>query len=188
MIACDSKLRAQPSRAVRKVRKYEVEYCDEPPDPGEELDIDSSAETILANKSTTKFKPTNPLSLIPKDACLKLPPAARSAWNKLDSDSKALILSAHKCKADTLPPKPPCKDNKSPNRFTLTELHQLLRSQCKSTEMKLIPEDADDNTTRLVHFCRLKKLLLVTQGNYDLFLIKRDMTMQNGRLKPMHQR
>lgn len=78
-IAHDSKLRVQPPRAVRKAHGHEVEYCDETPDPGEELDIDSSAETILANRSITKFKPVNPLRCMPKEACLKLSPAARSA-------------------------------------------------------------------------------------------------------------
>ena len=157
VITHDSKLRVQPSRAVRKVHEHEVEYYDEPPDPGEELDIDSSIETVLANKSIAKFKPTNPLSLMPKEAHLKLPPAARSTWNKLDSDSKALILLAHKQKADALPPKPPYKDNKSPSRFALAELHQLLESQYESTEIESTPEDTDDDATRLVNFSQAKE-------------------------------
>ena len=58
--------------------EHEGEYCNEPPDTGEEFDIDSSIETILANKTMTKFRPANPDSLMPKEAYLKLPPAARS--------------------------------------------------------------------------------------------------------------
>ena len=45
-ITHDSKLRVQPSRAARRVHEHEAEYCNEPPDPEEEFDIDSSIETI----------------------------------------------------------------------------------------------------------------------------------------------
>ena len=87
-ITHDSKLRVQPSRAARRAYEHDAAYYDEPPDPGEELHIDSSIETTLANKTITKFKPTNPDSLMPKEAYLKLPPAARSTWNRLDAGSK----------------------------------------------------------------------------------------------------
>ena len=58
-ITHSSKLRVQPSRAARNVHEHAVEHCNDLSDPGEELDIDLSAETILANKSMTKFKSTN---------------------------------------------------------------------------------------------------------------------------------
>ena len=122
-ITHDSKLRVQPSKAARRAHENEAKCYNEPPDPGETLDIGSSAETILANKTITKFKFTNPNSLMSKEACLKLPPAARSVWNRLDSDSKTLMLSAHKFKTDKLLPKPLHADNKSLNMFTLAELH-----------------------------------------------------------------
>ena len=70
---------------------------------------------------------------MPKEAYLKLPPAARATWNKLDAGSKAIILSSHKFKNDKSP-KPPYKGNKSPNRFTLAELHQLLEAQQDSND------------------------------------------------------
>ena len=76
-ITYDYKLRVQPSRAAMRVHDHEAEYYNEPPDPGETLDIDSSVETILVNKTITQFKHANPNSLMPKEACLKLPPAAR---------------------------------------------------------------------------------------------------------------
>ena len=60
------------------MHENEAGHCNESPDHGEEFAIDSSAETILADKTITKFAPTNPNSLMPKEACLKLSPAARS--------------------------------------------------------------------------------------------------------------
>ena len=74
----DSELRVQPLRAAMRVYEHEVEYYDEPPDPRENLNIDSSIKTILANKTITKYKPINPDSLMPKEPYLKLIPAARS--------------------------------------------------------------------------------------------------------------
>ena len=68
-----------------------------------------------------------------------------------------MILSSHKCKADRLPPKPPYKDNKSPNRFTLAELHELLQSQYEPAETESTPEDTDEDATRLVHFGQAKE-------------------------------
>ena len=73
-----SKLRVQLLRAARRVYEYKVEYCNEPPDSRENLNVDSSTETILANKTITKYKPTNPNSLMSKEAYLKLTPTARS--------------------------------------------------------------------------------------------------------------
>lgn len=101
---------------------------------------------------------------------------------------KALILSAHKNKSDPLPPKPPYKDNKSPNRFTLAELHQLLRSQYESAEIESMPKDTDDDTTCLVNFSQAKEVAPGDISNFYLFLIKGDMIMQNGKLKSTHQK
>ena len=74
----NSKLWVQPSKATRRVYEHGVEYYDEPPSSRENLDIDSSIETILANKTITKYKPTNPDSLMPKEVYLKLTSVARS--------------------------------------------------------------------------------------------------------------
>ena len=145
-ITHDSKLRVQPARAARRVYEHEAAYYDEPPDPGEDFDIDSSIDTILANKTLTKFTSSNPNSLMPKEAYLKLAPAARSTWNKLDATSKALILSAHKYKVDK-PPKPPYNKNASSNRFTLAELHQLIDAHCDSNNSGIISEDTEEDST-----------------------------------------
>ena len=49
-ITHDSKLRVQPSRAARRVYEHDVDFYDIPPEPEEELHIDSSIETMLAKK------------------------------------------------------------------------------------------------------------------------------------------
>ena len=117
---------------------------------------------MLANKTITNFKPTNPNSLMPKEACLKLSPSARLTWNKLDADSKALILSARKCKADKIPTKPPHKGDKGPNRFTLAELHELLSAQYEPNDDSTNHEQDEEESTRLVNFTQAKE---VTPGN-----------------------
>ena len=138
--------------------EHEAECCEEPPDPGEELDVDSSIETTLANETMTKCEPTNLNSLVPKEACLKLPPTARLVWNKLDPQSKAMILSAHEHKANKLPPKPPYKDNTSSHEFTLADLHQLLDTQDNYNDVEITHEDDDEESTRLANFSQAKEL------------------------------
>ena len=49
----------------------------EPPDPGKELNIDSLIDMILAHKTFNNCKPSNPNSLMPKEAYLKLLPSAK---------------------------------------------------------------------------------------------------------------
>ena len=93
-ISHDSKLGVQPAKVTRRVYEYDLEYY-EPPDPGEELDIDSSIDMILAHKTLNNYKPSNPNSLIPKEIYHKLSPSAKVSWSKLDPESKALILSSH---------------------------------------------------------------------------------------------
>ena len=78
LITNDVKLRVQLSRAARRACEREAEHYEEPPDPVEELDMYSSIETMLANETMTKHKPTNLNSLMPKETCLMLPPAAWS--------------------------------------------------------------------------------------------------------------
>ena len=78
-ITHDSKVRVQPSRVPRRVCEHNLEYYHHP-DTGEMLDIDSSIETILANKTVNNYKPnkpTNPNNLMSKEACLKLSPLCR---------------------------------------------------------------------------------------------------------------
>ena len=141
----------QPSREARRVYEHEVEYYNEPPDTGENPNIDSSIETILANKTITKYKPTNPDSLISKEAYFKLTSAARSTQNRLEVSSKALILSVHKYKAHRST-EPPYKDNKSLNIFTLAELHQLLDAQYDANDFDITRKNAEEDSTRLVNF------------------------------------
>ena len=83
---------------------------------------------------------------MPKEACLKLTPAARSTQNKLDANSKALILSAHKHKVDK-PPKPPYNQNASSNWFTLAELHQLIDAHYDYNNSDTISEDTEEDST-----------------------------------------
>ena len=73
-----TKLGAQPAKARRRVYEHNLEYY-EPPDPGEELNIDSSINKILAYETHNNYEPSNPSSLMPKEAYLKLMPSAKDS-------------------------------------------------------------------------------------------------------------
>lgn len=89
-ITHDSKGQLQLSQAYRMVHKYEV-YTLHPPDSGEDLDINSFVDTVLAhktllgnetsnsrNKNSNSYNPQNENSLMPKAACLQLSSEAKS--------------------------------------------------------------------------------------------------------------
>ena len=66
VISHDSKLGVQPAKVTRRVCEHNLEYY-EPPDPGEELDINSPIDMILAHKTLNNCKPSNTDSLIPEE-------------------------------------------------------------------------------------------------------------------------
>ena len=121
----DSNLLVQPPRATSRLHEHDIGYS-YPPGAKEALHIESSIETTLANKTMNSCKPSNQNSLISKEACLKLLPLPRSVWEKIESVSKAMKLYAHEHEVDRLSSKSPCKDFKSPNKFSLTQLSELL--------------------------------------------------------------
>ena len=56
-----------------------------------------------------------------------------------------------------MPPKSPHADNKSSNRFTLAEPHQLFDAQCDSNDVGTIHGENEGESTRLVNFSQAKE-------------------------------
>ena len=160
-ISYDSKLGVQPTKVTRRVYERNMEHY-EPPDSGEELDKDSLIDVILTHKTFNNCNPSNPNSLMTKEAYLKLLPSAKLSWNKLDPDSKALMLSSHKYKSQKPPPKPPCRDSKYKSAFSLAALCQILEVQYEDHDANDPQECETGECTQLVNFSQAKE---VTSGD-----------------------
>ena len=82
-------------RSARKAHECDIDYsCTY--DHGEKLDIDSLIENIVSCKTNNSYSRANRDSHMPKDVCLRLSQNSKVAWNKLNDDSKAIILSSSK--------------------------------------------------------------------------------------------